>query len=228
MARLDKNKLKWVAFAAFPMLYFLPSVRILVDSIVIMFITADFNNLKNFILSFGIWAPLISVLLMMFQALIAPLPSLVLVLANAWIFGWIWGAFYSWLGGLLGSAICFYVARWYGRPAVEKLFGTEKITRVDTFFRQYGKYAVLVARLTPIFSFDLISYVAGLTAIDLSTFLWATALGQSPAVILYSLLGNNLSKGAAQILWAIPIVLVLVLIGIGVKNWFDKQNNINN
>jgi uncharacterized membrane protein YdjX (TVP38/TMEM64 family) len=226
MRHRTERFLKWLGVLSPLLLYFVPTVRIHINEIGILLFSADFNSLKQYILSFGILAPVVSIALMMFQALLAPLPSLVLVLANAWAFGWAWGAFYSWLGGMLGSALCFLVARWYGRPAVEKLFGRHNVDKVDAFFRNYGQYAILVARLTPIFSFDLISYAAGLTAIDIGTFLWATAIGQLPAIILYSMLGENLSNGASHLLWAVPIVILLVLLGIGIKHWFARQNNL--
>lgn len=227
MFRMDLNFLKWFGLLLLPMLYFVPPIRVQADTLVTMMLSADFDSLKTFILSFGIWAPIISIGLMVAQAVIAPLPSLVLLLVNAWAFGWIWGAFYSWLGNLLGSMLCYYIAHWYGRPAVEKLFGAEKVANVDEFFQKHGQYAVFLARLTPILSFDLISYAAGLTAISLRAFLWATALGQIPAVVLYSLLGNNLSKGISQLLWAIPIIILLAILGLSVKHWFIRQDVSN-
>lgn len=227
MFPMHAKSLKWVGLLVLPILYFMPPIHRYINSLVLIMLSADFESLKVFILSFGIWSPAISIGLMMLQAIIAPLPALVLVLANAWAFGWFWGAFYSWLGGILGAVLCFYIARWYGRPAVEKLFGAPKVARVDIFFRKYGKYAVFIARLTPILSFDLISYAAGLTAISLGAFLWATALGQLPAVILYSVLGNNLSQGVLHLLWAIPIVMLLVLLGFGVRQWFGSENISN-
>lgn len=214
---------KWLGLMILPLLYVLPPVRFYINWIADMLLTADFNSLKQLILSSGIWAPFISVGLMILQSLIAPLPSLVLVLVNAWIFGWLKGAFYSWLGSLLGAALCFNLARWYGRPGMEKLFGRQKLKKADAFFRRYGTYAVLIARLTPILSFDLISYAAGFTAIDLRTFLLATAVGQTPALVLYSLLGTNLSKGVLQILWAIPIILLLIMIGIAARQWLTRN-----
>lgn len=226
MKQTDTACFKWFALLMLPLLYFIPPFHGYINFLIKLLLSADLGKIRHFILSFGVWAPIISILLMMFQAIIAPLPALVLVLANAWAFGWLWGAVYSWLGGIFGATLCFYIARWYGRPAVERIFGTAKVAKVDNFFLKYGKFAVLVARLTPILSFDLISYSAGLTAIGLGSFLWATALGQLPAVILYSLLGNNLSKGAFHLLWAIPIVILLVLLGIGVKQWFKRHKHL--
>lgn len=214
--------LKWLVFLFFPLLYILPPVRSHINEISGMLLSADFDGIKQFILSFGIWAPLVSIALMILQAIVSPLPSLVIILANAWIFGWLQGAIYSWLGSMAGAVLCFAMARWYGRPPVEKLVGGGKLKNIDTFLSRNGAYAVLIARLTPVFSFDLISYAAGLTGISPRTFLWSTAVGQTPAIVLYSFLGHDLSKGILHILWAVPISLLLVLLGCSVKQWLSK------
>ncbi len=214
--------LKWLVFLFFPLLYILPPVRSQINEISGLLLSADFDGLKQFILSFGVWAPLVSMALMILQALVSPLPSLVIILANAWIFGWLPGAVYSWLGSMAGAALSFALARWYGHPPVEKLVGGGKLKNIDTFLSRHGAYAVLIARLTPAFSFDLVSYAAGLTGISPRTFLWSTAVGQTPAIVLYSFLGHDLSKGLLHILWAVPISLLLVLLGLSLKQWLAK------
>ncbi len=52
----------------------------------------DVSGLRDYILSFGLWAPVISALLMVLQALVAPLPAFVLTFANGLAFGTFWGA----------------------------------------------------------------------------------------------------------------------------------------
>ena len=64
---------------------------------------------------------------------------------------------------MLGAALCFFIARYFGRPAVVKLASESALAVSDRFFERYGKHAVLIARLVPIISFDVISYGAGLT-----------------------------------------------------------------
>lgn len=119
---------------------------------------------------------------MVFQAVIAPLPAFVLTFTNGLLFGWGWGTLLSWSSAMLGAALCFWIARVLGRPVVERLVGGSKALAVsDLFFARYGNRAILIARLLPFVSFDLISYGAGLTPVSFWRFLVATGIGQLPA-----------------------------------------------
>lgn len=56
--------------------------------------------------------------------------------------------------------------------------------------------SILIARLLPFISFDIVSYAAGLTSISFLEFIVATGLGQLPATIIYSYVGGMLTGGA--------------------------------
>ncbi|HWR44763.1 TVP38/TMEM64 family protein [Sporomusa sp.] len=153
----------------------------------------NFEGLRQFILSYGLWAPLTSIALMTLQSMVPLVPGLIITITNAWIFGWQYGTLYSWAGALLGAALDFGIARWYGRPVVERFISVKYLIFTDTFFRRQGVLAVFITRLIPIVPFKVISYGAGLTKISLLQFTVATAIGQTPAIVLYSILGQNLT-----------------------------------
>ena len=145
--------------------YFLvPGVQSNIKRLIFLFSMLDVSAIKGYILSFGIWAPVISFLLMIFQSVIAPLPAFLITFANAGLFGWVKGAALSWSSAMAGAALCFYIARFYGRSTVERLTSRPALQNVDLFFEKHGKYAILMARLLPFISFDIVSYGAGLTA----------------------------------------------------------------
>lgn len=153
----------------------------------------NFEGLRQFILSYGIWAPLTSIALMTLQSMVPLVPGIIITITNAWIFGWQSGALYSWTGALLGAGLDFGVARWYGRPVVERFINIKYLKLTDAFFKRHGIMAVFITRLIPIIPFKVISYGAGLTKLTLWKFAVATAIGQTPAIVLYSILGQNLS-----------------------------------
>ncbi|MFA7078823.1 MAG: TVP38/TMEM64 family protein, partial [Syntrophomonas sp.] len=171
-------------------------VQIAVKRSVFILSMVDVDAAKGYILSFGIWAPMVSFLLMVFQSLLAPLPAFIITFANAGLFGWIKGAILSWSSAMVGAALCYAIARIYGRTVVEKITTRAALKEVDKFFEKYGKWAVLVARLLPFVSFDVVSYAAGLTAMGFWEFIWATGLGQLPATIIYSYVGGVLTGSA--------------------------------
>lgn len=174
---------------------------------------ADVKGFKNYLLSFGPLAAVVSAFLMIFQSIVAPLPAFVITFANGLLFGWVFGAILSWSSAMAGAILCFYVAKFLGRPVVEKLVTKKALQWWDHFFEKYGKHAVFIARLLPIVSFDLVSYAAGVTSISFWSFFWATGLGQLPATILYSYLGQNATSTVKILFFMFTIVIALAVIG---------------
>lgn len=178
---------------------------------------------REYILSFGIWAPIVSFFLMVFQSVAAPLPAFIITFANAGIFGWVKGAILSWSSAMAGAAICYAIARIYGRNVVEKFTTRKALKEVDIFFERYGKWAILIARLLPFVSFDIVSYAAGLTAMGFWEFFWATGLGQLPATIVYSYVGDMLVGSVRTMVFGLLILFSLtVLIYMVKKIWQDR------
>lgn len=221
------KKSTWIklgVLVALVALYFVPPINQTVKRIIFLFSMLDVEAIKSYILSFGIWAPIISFLLMVFQSIAAPLPAFLITFANAGLFGWVKGAILSWTGAMAGAILCFYISKIYGRSTVEKLTSKFALEEVDKFFNKYGNYAILIARLLPFMSFDIVSYGAGLTSIGLWSFIWATGLGQLPATLVYSYVGGMLTGGVQKfvtglfILFAISILVYLLR-----KVWNDKK-----
>ena len=153
--------------------------------------SGDVGGIRDYVLSFGVWAPVASTLLMVLQALAAPLPSFVITFANGLAFGTFWGWALSLFGHTLAAAVCFWISRALGRGPVEVLVGRTGLESADRWFARWGLYAVLVARLVPGVSFDIISYAAGITRMSFRRFLAATTLGIFPQTLVYSYLGHR-------------------------------------
>lgn len=209
--------------AALALLYLLsPAFRTGVQRAFVLLSRADIEQLKEYLLGFGAWAPIVSGSLMVLQSLVVPLPAMVITLANGLLFGTIGGALLSWSSAMVGAILCYYIARLFGRPVVERLVGKKSLDMTDRFFRRYGKHAVLIARLIPVISFDVVSYAAGLTSMGLWDFTLATGIGQMPATLVYSFLGQNMTQAARLGLWIVLGVLALVTFGFALKARFEK------
>lgn len=162
----------------------------------------DFEAARHYVLSLGAWAMVVSVALMVLQAVAAPMPAFALNVVNGLVFGAAWGFVIGLVGRALSASVCFGIARALGREAVERLVGERAIRRGDRWFEEWGGRAVLLTRLVPFLSFDLVSYAAGLTAIRFRSFLLATVAGEAPAVALYSWVGGR----APEYLWLLLLV----------------------
>ena len=221
---MDKKKKNWMgkaavtaaAIAAILAYYFIPSVNQTMNTILSAFASGDFTVVRAFVESYGAYAAAVSFLLMILQSIAAPLPAFLLTFANANLFGWWKGAILSWSSAMAGAAVCFYIARILGRDVAEKLTSKAGLKQIDEFFERHGKMSILIARLLPFMSFDIVSYAAGLTSISFGSFLFATGIGQLPATIIYSYVGSMLTGGAKLfvtgllLLFAISALIVLM------------------
>lgn len=210
--------------------FFIPIVNSNINAIFKMFATGDFNVVKEFVASYGHYAMAVSFMLMVFQSIAAPLPAFLITFANANLFGWKAGALLSWSSAMVGAAVCFYIARILGRDFVEKLTSKTGLKQIDDFFAKYGRQSILIARLLPFISFDIVSYAAGLTSMNFLSFFIATGIGQLPATIVYSYVGGMLTGGAKLFVTALLILFALsaliILLRQIYKSKKDKTNNL--
>ena len=204
--------------------YLVPSVRELMNQIFRMFASGDFTVVKDFVASYGAYAAVISFLLMILQSIAAPLPAFLITFANANLFGWWQGAILSWSSAMSGAAVCFFIARILGRDVAEKLTSKAGLKQIDTFFEKYGKNTILICRLLPFISFDIVSYAAGLTSMSFGAFFLATGLGQLPATIVYSYVGGMLTGGAKMFVTGLMLLFALSALIVLIRKIYTEKN----
>ena len=228
-----KRKDKWikklgliaVLLACLVVYLYVPGVHKVMNRVFQMFASGDFTAVRDFVASYGGYAALISFLLMIFQSVAAPLPAFLITFANASLFGWWKGAILSWSSAMAGAALCFYIAKILGRDVAEKLTSKAGLEQIDTFFERYGKNTILICRLLPFVSFDIVSYAAGLTSMSFISFFIATGIGQLPATIVYSYVGGMLTGGAKLLVSALMILFALsAFIFMLRKIYMDRQS----
>ena len=206
----------------------IPEVRNFINSSLAAFTEVDQKGVERFIQSYGHQAAIVSFFLMILQAIAAPLPAFLITFANASLFGAFWGGLLSWTSSMLGAALCFFIARIFGREVVEKFTGRSILESMDGFFEKYGKHTILICRLLPFVPFDPISYAAGLTGIRFRSFFIATGLGQLPATILYSYVGSLLTGGTFMFVTGLFILFALtIVIYVAKKIYTERQNKVS-
>lgn len=152
-------------------------------------------------------------ILMVTPAFIVPMaPDLVLVAAAGLTFGPIFGSVYAMAGGLLGATANFYLARYFGRPALERYLGEKRIRQIDQYTAKMGWVLLFIFRLVPGFNFSLVSLAAGLTNISFWKFISATFLGALPIIIIVSALGESIPENPILILIGVIVVVSAIVI----------------
>jgi len=150
-----------------------------------------------------------------------PIPSAPIALVSGAIFGHTWGTVYIVIGALIGAIIAFFIARLAGREIVSRFTG--KISAPSWIGTQNSMMiTVLISRLVPFISFDLVSYGAGLTSIRLWRFSLATFFGLMPASFVLAHFGSemtaeNLNESMSYI-FGIGILIMLPVLWALIKH----------
>lgn len=228
---MENQKIKWkgkiililIAVAAILVYMLVPSVNVWINKVLATFATGDFIDVKAFVESYGTYAAAVSFFLMVLTSVVAPLPAFVITFANASLFGWWQGAILSWSSAMAGAALCFAIGRILGRDVVEKLTSKAGLQQIDEFFEKHGKQSILIARLLPFISFDIVSYAAGLTSMGFLGFFAATGLGQLPATIVYSYVGGMLTGGAKLFVTALLVIFALSIFVVLIKQIYNER-----
>ena len=162
----------------------------------------------------GVWAPLATTILMIAQAIAAPIPAVVVTFANSLLFGWVWGGVLSIAAANLAASLCYLLGRAWGEPVARRLVSEGSWARSESFLAEHGGEAILVSRLIPFVPFDPISYLAGVAGVRFRTFFFATLLGQIPAGMAYSWLATRMGGSIGGFISAGLLILAfLVIVG---------------
>ncbi len=169
------------------------------------------ENLKSFISSFGMYAPLTYIVVLAISVVVSQIPNVPLAICAGMMFGANLGGLYSVIGGMVGALACFYIARSLGVTFIKKLFGKVPVLS-DRINDTHVGLIIFITRLFPFFSFDIISYCAGLTKIRMRTFFIATITGMVPMTFLFSNLGDNfMIDKTLYLFFNLCVVLVFIL-----------------
>jgi uncharacterized membrane protein YdjX (TVP38/TMEM64 family) len=96
-------------------------------------------------------------------------------------------------GDARGAFLAFGLSRLLGFGILKRALPEHRWRSLERFSRTEGGITLLISRLIPVISFNLVNYAAGLTAISWWTFTWATAIGILPITVLTVVLGNRMA-----------------------------------
>ena len=154
------------------------------------------ENLKTFLNSCGVFAPIFFVFLQIVQVIIPLIPGGISTGVGVIIFGPLWGFIYNYVGIVIGSIIVFFIARKYGMPLIKKMFKKELIDKYIGWLNKGKKFEKLFAAaiFLPVAPDDFLCYLAGVTDIITKKYIAIIVLLKPFTIALYSLFLVEISK----------------------------------
>lgn len=139
-------------------------------------------------------------------------PVVSLIVASAFVFGFVEGALLALVGSVLAAAAGYGLGRALWRDAVRTLAGS-RLDRLNEQLSRRGLMATAVVRIVPVAPFAVVNLVAGASHVSLRDFVLGTALGMAPGTLALAFFGERAAEAARE---PSAAALGLVLLGVGV------------
>lgn len=172
----------------------------------------DQGRIEEWIRGFGTWGLALIIGLLIVQPFLLVVPSTLMMLVAVLAYGPFWGSLLAW-GGSMGAAILAYgIGRALGPATVGKLIGGGTRQKVESYVNEYGVWAVILFRVSPVLSTDAVSFVAGLSDMRFFRYVTATAIGFLPLTALIAFLGTDFGRLEQGLIW-VSLASVVVFVG---------------
>jgi uncharacterized membrane protein YdjX (TVP38/TMEM64 family) len=189
----------------------IPAVRATVYRGVYLLAMGHLAQFHEYLVSLGPWAPIVSIILMVSEAVAIPVPVTLVMVANGLAFGLWYGMLVSFIGGLAGAISACYLGRRLGRKIVERYIPAPALNTADRLMARHGGWAIVLGRWVPGIPCDPLSYAAGIMRIPWLSFLPLTAIGLLPAVLVTAYLGDEATGDFATGYWVFGMAAIIAL-----------------
>ncbi len=179
------------------------------------------EDIRRFVESTGVVAPLVFILITFMQVTLIPIPSTVTILAGNYIFGPWLSFLYSYIGLIIGSMFAFWLGRKLGRPFVDWIAGDK--AKVDNLIKKLKGREIVVLFFMfflPAFPDDLLCSIAGILPVGFGVFMLMqlTTRVTSIGATLIFISGEIIPyEGWGLVVLAILAILIIVAFVLGIK-----------
>lgn len=151
------------------------------------------ESFEEFISSFGFLGPLVAILVIILEVVIAPIPGFVISLSAGFLFGSIKGSFCVYLGNVIGTVFVFIFARKLGKHVVKRFFKEGKIIKYEKIISK-NENILLLLYFFPVIPVDVISVAFGLSRTRFKKFLRVILIAYIPYAIVMTNFGDQLAR----------------------------------
>lgn len=191
------------------------------------------EQIKNWVLINNKWAAIIYMLtFIILPIFFFPVP--VIVVAGGSLFGLVKGSIYTFIAVIINTTIMYFLGKFLFKDFVNSFVEkhvSEKIKNALFSNNQRVLSLVLfIIRLSPIFSYNLVNYISGITEIKFIPYILTTLVGVLPGLIVFINIGENvLNVGSKEFFISLSFLLLLVIISAIISKLFlkDSKNKEN-
>lgn len=155
----------------------------------------DLGQIRQYVKDFGVWAPLIFIILYTFGTVFVP-STPPMIIAGI-LFGLWYGLLYTIVGGMLSAIMVFILSRKLGKDGVEKILAHKYLKHLGEYNKRLEKGAVwdlIFLRVIPFMPFNALNILMGVSRIKTRDYIIGTLIGFIPSNVAAVYAGTLLTK----------------------------------
>lgn len=172
------------------------------------------EGLRRWLQSAGPLAPILYVAAVTVEVLVAPIPGLLLYAPGGAVFGGFLGGTLALVGNVLGATLASWLAGAIGGRWLRGL-DRPRVQRLADRLRHRGLLVIVLLRLNPLTSSDVVSYVAGLVGVPAWRVALGTAVGMAPLCYAQA----YAAEWIFRVLAPTPLAIGLAVVCVGLACW---------
>jgi len=177
------------------------------------------EQLRDWVSQFGTAGVIFLFFFFLVQMFAFVIPSWALVIVSVLAYGPVIGGIVALAGSVLAASVAYWIGRLFSEFTIKKLLEQRAEKKMRVYLQRYDFWVVVIFKMAPFLSNDIISYTAGLVSMSFPRFLLASVVGTSPLVILIAFLGETNER-----LWnGFFLVSVISIIGFIIYVWWDQR-----
>lgn len=213
------------------------TVFVLLISAVIWFVVSngiqkgmDINSLRAYIRSCGKLAAVVFIGIFTLRTLFPVIPYSFMVVLGGSVFGPRFGFLFSMVAVAFSAAFAFYLSRFLGREVMEKFLHRGKLKDIGSKVEKHGFKMIFFMRISSIFHFDLLGFLAGMTKMKFRDYILATVIAMLPETFILNYLGNSIRHPfSPKFIIAVVAIVIMIALSIVIKKYyFDKNGETEN
>jgi uncharacterized membrane protein YdjX (TVP38/TMEM64 family) len=175
--------------------------------------------LRDYLATWGGLGPIVYVLLVIVEVLVAPIPGTLLYAPGGAIFGGFLGGSLSLAGNVIGAGLACVIATFWGEP-IARSFDSGRLRSIRNALAARGLWLILLLRINPLTSSDLVSYAAGLVGVPVWKVMVGTLVGMAPLCYAQAYLADRLFRvlpGSGLVIVVLALAYVVAVVWIVVR-----------
>lgn len=179
----------------------------------------DIDSIQRTLESYSQFGPLPGLLLPFIESFLPFLPLILIIAANANIYGLGFGFLFSWVGVTAGALCVFLICRALGKNVKDKLMRRfPKSARFFNWVERRGFTPLFLLACFPFTPSIIITVVSGLSKVPFHTFLLATLMGKAVMIFCISIISFDIANLVEEP-WRIFVSVTAVLV-----MWFGGKS----